>query len=305
MTDYYKVLGIEKNADVAAIKKAYKKLAVKWHPDKAPADKKKEHEEKFKDIAHAYGILSDDEKRKLYDQYGEDGVNGNVPTGKKFPGGNGTTFHFSSSGGGIDPRDLFAQMFGSDNPFGDNDQSGGHPFASMHGNPGVRFQQRSHGPPVTRQKVKGKQIDYALKITLENAFTGLKKTLQMPDKNNNKRQVEINIPRSVVSGQPFVMPNCVYAGNDSLPSDLKVCVEINPHSIFTRDGYNLNMKINVMYDEVVDGIYRELSMIDNTRQVVNIKKIKNSDYVHTITGMGLYKPNGSRGDVFVHFNVKF
>jgi len=163
--DYYKVLGVSKDADTTAIKKKYRQLALKWHPDKAPADKKKEYEEKFKDIAHAYGILSDSEKRKQYDQFGEDGINGNMPTSQGFSGGNGSSFHFSSSGG-IDPRELFAQMFGSDNPFGNNSQQGGHSFSSMNGNPGARFQQRSHGAPVARKKPKGEQIDYKLTITL-------------------------------------------------------------------------------------------------------------------------------------------
>jgi DnaJ family protein B protein 4 len=299
--DYYKVLGVSKDADTSVIKKKYRQLALKWHPDKAPADKKKEYEEEFKDIANAYGILSDSEKRKQYDQFGEDG---NMPTRQGFSGGKGTSFHFSSSRG-TDPRELFTQMFGSDNPFRENSQTGGHPFASMNSNHGSRFQQQSRGPPVTRKKTKGKKIDYKLTITLENAFTGLTKTLKISDKDNLSKNIEIKIPQGVENNKSFIIPNCIYAGGEYLPSDLNVIIEIKPHGIFTRDDCDLHMKINVMYDEVVEGIYRELTMIDNSKQVVNIKKIKESNHVHKINGMGLHKQNGDRGDVCIHFNVKF
>ncbi|CAG2173308.1 unnamed protein product, partial [Oppiella nova] len=115
--DYYSILGISKNATVDDIKKAYRKLALKYHPDK---NKAPEAEEKFKLIAEAYEVLSDKKKRDIYDQYGEEGLNaggggGGGPGGHGFHGGNGGQ-HFSYTFHG-DPRATFAAFFGTDNPF--------------------------------------------------------------------------------------------------------------------------------------------------------------------------------------------
>lgn len=101
---YYEILGVEKNASEAEIKKAYRKLALKWHPDKNP-DNKEEAESMFKTISEAYEVLSDSEKRKIYDIYGKDGLTG--AGGMGGPGFSGfPSFHFSS------PDDIFKEFFG-------------------------------------------------------------------------------------------------------------------------------------------------------------------------------------------------
>ena len=100
--DYYDVLGVDKSADATAIKKAYRKLAMKYHPDKNPGDK--EAEEKFKEINEAYEVLSDETKRRNYDQFGHEGVNG-----QRFGGAGG----FGGQGfGGFD--DIFGDIFGTE-----------------------------------------------------------------------------------------------------------------------------------------------------------------------------------------------
>jgi len=105
--DYYKILGISKNATDAEIKQAYKKMALKYHPDK---NKSPQAEEKFKEIAEAYEVLTDKEKRKMYDMCGDEGLKSGGGFG--MPGG--TQFQYSYTG---DPRATFAQFFGSSNPF--------------------------------------------------------------------------------------------------------------------------------------------------------------------------------------------
>lgn len=104
--DYYKILDLPKNATEDEIKKAYKKMALKYHPDK---NKSPGAEEKFKEIAEAYEVLSDPNKRRAYDMGGEEALGGNFSGGP----GNGT-FHYTYSG---DPRATFAQFFGNSNPF--------------------------------------------------------------------------------------------------------------------------------------------------------------------------------------------
>lgn len=108
MTDYYTILEVDKNASESDIKKAYRKLALKWHPDKNP-DNKAVAEEKFKNISEAYEVLSDKDKRSVYDKYGKDGLTGDMPrSGGSFHGMHNHTFHFSS------PDDIFRNFFGGD-----------------------------------------------------------------------------------------------------------------------------------------------------------------------------------------------
>ncbi|XP_026218891.1 dnaJ homolog subfamily B member 6b isoform X2 [Anabas testudineus] len=109
MVDYYQILGVQKNAAQDDIKKAYRKLALKWHPDKNP-DNKEEAERKFKELSEAYEVLSDEEKRNIYDRYGKEGLSGG--------GGGGHYDHF----GGFafrNPEDVFREFFGGRDPFAD------------------------------------------------------------------------------------------------------------------------------------------------------------------------------------------
>ena len=107
LKDYYKILGISKIASDDEIKKAYRKLALKYHPDK---NRSAGAEEKFKEIAEAYEVLSDAKKREVYDKFGEEGLKGGAGTAGG--GGGGTTYTFHG-----DPKATFAQFFGSASPF--------------------------------------------------------------------------------------------------------------------------------------------------------------------------------------------
>nr|XP_046227412.1 dnaJ homolog subfamily B member 6b isoform X2 [Scatophagus argus] len=114
MVEYYQILGVQKNATPEDIKKAYRKLALKWHPDKNP-DNKEEAERRFKELSEAYEVLSDENKRSIYDRYGKEGLSGG--------GGGGGGGHFDHFGGGgftfRNPEDVFREFFGGRDPFGD------------------------------------------------------------------------------------------------------------------------------------------------------------------------------------------
>src|SRR5476649_2280466 len=101
--DYYELLGVEKTVDAEALKKAYRKKAVQYHPDKNPGNK--EAEEMFKKISHAYEVLSDAEKRAAYDRYGPAAFDGSAGSGPRGPGG------FAGGGGFHDPFDIFREVF--------------------------------------------------------------------------------------------------------------------------------------------------------------------------------------------------
>ncbi len=144
--DYYEVLGVPRSASAEEIKKAYRKLAVKYHPDKNPGDKSAE--EKFKAISEAYEVLKDDKKKAMYDQYGHTAFEG---------GAGGASYH---SGGFQDPFDLFREVFGG--------SRGGSVFDSFFGG-GSSGYGRDH---------RGSDLRYDLEITLEEAFSGVTKTVE-------------------------------------------------------------------------------------------------------------------------------
>ncbi|XP_030630185.1 dnaJ homolog subfamily B member 6a isoform X2 [Chanos chanos] len=127
MAEYYQILGVQKNATQDDIKKAYRKLALRWHPDKNP-DNKEEAERKFKEISEAYEVLSDANKRHVYDRYGKEGLTGGG-------GGGGGSYHNGDQfGGGFtfrNPEDVFREFFGGRDPFADF--FGGDPFDDFFG----------------------------------------------------------------------------------------------------------------------------------------------------------------------------
>jgi len=210
--DYYSILGVDRSANEDEIKKAYRKLAIKWHPDKNPNNKELS-EKKFKEVSEAYEVLSDPEKRKIYDQFGEEGLKG-VPPGAE-PGGAGgagpqfTTFHFGTGrpSGGFrpsPPEDLFRQFFGATgglggfNIFENMMDEGG--FGAGFGGPnfggagGAPFRTSSRGPtgmpgfgeggfPSSGRgrtsPVKQSPIEKRFACTLEELYTGATKRMKI------------------------------------------------------------------------------------------------------------------------------
>lgn len=153
--DYYEILGVGKTADVAEIKKAYRSLALKFHPDRVPETEKKEAEEKFKEISEAYGVLSDPQKRQMYDQYGHSGIDQRYTAEDIFKGADFSSIFGDSS----DLGDILGNLFG-DAVFG-----GG---------------RGAHRPR------RGRDIQYEVEISLEEAFSGIKKKIKVPRHENCK-----------------------------------------------------------------------------------------------------------------------
>ena len=131
--DFYKILGVTRSSTEQEIKKAYKKLALKWHPDRVEPAKKDEAQAKFQEIGEAFDVLTDPEKKRIYDQVGEDGLKmggggggSSEDGGMSGAGGSGRTFHFRPGGGGFrGADDIFREMFGTGDPFAaDSDGSG-------------------------------------------------------------------------------------------------------------------------------------------------------------------------------------
>ena len=147
--DYYEILGIKKDAAVADIKKAYRQLAMRHHPDRVGESEKKQAEEKFKEISEAYGVLSDAQKRQTYDQYGHSGIDQNYTSDDIFRGAD-----FSSVFGDGSLDDVLGQFFGG-----------------SFGGGGKRQQRRA---------ARGRDIQYEAELTLEEVFKGARKMIKVP-----------------------------------------------------------------------------------------------------------------------------
>lgn len=229
--DYYNVLGLSKGASEEQIKKAYRKLAMKYHPDNAKRknldDKQvKEYEEKFKEIGEAYAILSDPEKRSAYDRFGHAAFQ----AGGHGPGNfGGVKFDF----GGFDAFDIFSQFFGGGNPFGSSGSSrssrGGNPFGGASGNPFAGF---SQGPTNQPQPTRGEDITIPLKIPADEAKAGVTKTITMSVTKNGRKEKEslkLKVPSNVKEGQKLRLKDKGKPGKyGGKPGDLFVQVKITP-----------------------------------------------------------------------------
>ena len=254
--DYYEVLGVSRDADDKKLKSAYRKLAKKFHPDMNPGDK--EAEKKFKEVGEAYAVLSDPEKRKLYDAYGfaafEEGGGQGYGSGNPFggpfagrgsasggPGGSSyRSFHFD----GKDAEDLFNSMFGD--VFGAGYRSAG---ASAFG--GSRFGGADlFGQAKARQEAK-RDLDLrtSLTISFREAALGSRQTLRLtsPDKPGTVTTLEVTIPSGIDEGKSIRLRGKGRRASDGRKGDLLIEIHIEPDSLFTRKGLDLYTSVRIPF----------------------------------------------------------
>ncbi len=300
--DYYSILGVPKNADEKAIKKAYRKLARKYHPDVNPGDKAAE--QRFKEINEAYQVLSDPEKRKMYDRFGpdweqyekagvgpEDFARGFRPGGPGAPGGYTRTVTpeefeqmFGGGMGGVGAggfEDIFESLFGG--------RAG--PGAGGRG-----FRERT---PLRR---RGQDITVPVEITLEEAFHGTNRTLQMDD----GRRIQVRIPRGVKTGSRVRVSGEGAPGvGGGKPGDLYLEIRVKPHPRFQREGDNLRVKAPVdLYTAVLGG---EVQVPTLERPVaLKIPPGTQNGKVFRLRGLGMphMKNPDKRGDLYAVVDVK-
>ncbi len=270
--DYYQVLGIDKTADAETIKKAYRKLARKHHPDLNPNDK--EAHKKFQQINEANEVLSDPDKRKKYDQYGKDWQQAEqFENARQQSGGNYRSY--TDSGGDFGGDDDFSSF-----------------FSSMFGEQGGRSRQT---------KFKGQDYNAELRLSLRDAFTTHQQTLTVNGKN-----VRITIPAGVENGQVIKLKGYGAPGSNGGPAgDLYITFIINNEPTMKRSGNDLYMNTDIdLYAAVLGGE----STIDTLSGKIKLKinaGTQNGTQVR-VKGKGfpLYKKEGQFGDLYVVFNVK-
>jgi curved DNA-binding protein len=233
--DYYKILGVDKSATPDQIKKAYRKLAVKYHPDKNEGDKAAE--EKFKEINEAYEVLSDETKRKKYDQFGENWKNYEQHGGRaedfdwsQFGGGGGRrgSQQYSYQGQGMDDAgdfsDFFEQLFGS--------------------NFGSRRQQQQQRPG------RGRDIQATMEVSMEDAYSGATKQVEV-----NGSRLNIKLKPGLYEGQIIRLKGKGTPGRKGgEPGDLLITIQLAPHPQFELKGLDIYTDLSVpLYTAVLGG----------------------------------------------------
>lgn len=297
--NYYKVLGVERNATPQQIKKAYRKLAMKWHPDRN-TENKKEAESMFKEIGEAYSVLSDAKKKKVYDMHGEDGVTSH------FGPHSGSHFTFNAA------NDIFKQFFGAQNPllndmFNDDSFNMGNFGGGQFG--GFNF---------SAQPQKGKTVEHRLYLSLEELYNGTTKSMKVSRKrlNSDRRTtseqskiLKINVKRGWKAGTKITFENEGDEIPNITPADIQFIVAEKPHTCFVREGNDLIFKQEVTLKQALLGAYIiKLKTLDKRDLQIPINRIVSPGYVHCVKneGMPISKSNGtSKGDLLIHFKISF
>uniref|UniRef100_A0A7S0SR92 J domain-containing protein n=1 Tax=Chromulina nebulosa TaxID=96789 RepID=A0A7S0SR92_9STRA len=321
--DYYKVLNVNKNASVDEIKKSYKKLALKWHPDRVTPDKKDEAQAKFQEISQAFEVLSDPEKRKVYDQVGEEGLNGGIPTGADGASFNfsgmpqGATFHFSHSSA----DDIFRNFFGTSDPFAAAGESGGFggssgfggmPFMASMGGGGMPRGFTNIRPTQSQALTKAPPVNHTLYVTLEDIYTGVLKRMRITkkilDASGVSTQVtvdkEIQVKPGWKDGTKITFER---EGDESpgiIPADIIFTLQTKPHDRFERDGDDLIHKCSVSLYEAFSGVRKTIQTLDSRQLVIEARSVC-SDTVKLYPNEGM--PNTKkqiRGNLKVKFDIK-
>jgi len=331
--DYYEVLGVSKSADEKEIKKAYRKVAMKYHPDRNPDNK--EAEEKFKEAAEAYEILSDADKKARYDRYGHAGVSGNAGGG------------FGGGRGGMTMDDIFSQ-------FGDIFGEGGSPFESFFG--GGRSQSRARGQ-------KGSNLRIKVALSLEEIGTGVKKKIKVnklvqaegvkyttcsycsgsgyvrqvkstflgqmqttsacptcggagqqiserpkgADADGLKRQeeiIELEIPAGVEHGMQLSMRGKGNAGKSGGPAgDLLINIEEKTHDHFSRDAKNIVYDLFLNFADAALGISTEVPTLEG-KVKIKIPAGTQAGKIFRLRGKGLPSVQSyGNGDQLINVNI--
>lgn len=294
--DYYSILGVDRKADTQKIKKAYRKLARKYHPDVNSKDEKAN--EKFLEINEAHEVLSDPEKRKQYDQFGSDWQQHQRTGGR--PEDFNWQQHQSAAGGGqtyhsFDPKD-FEELFGAkggssdffENLFGGAGQQTG----SAGG--GRQFYQ---GP----QSRQGRDLDHGVQITLREAFHGTKRVLEWED----GRKIDARIPPGVKTGSRVRLSGQGNPGiGDGQPGDLYLTITVLPDDRLQRDNDDLRTTVEVDLFTMLLGGKLSVSGVDRAVKL-DIPPETRNGRVFRLKGLGMpkLKDHKKYGDLYVTAEV--
>lgn len=324
--DYYQTLGVQKGANEDEVKKAYRKMALKYHPDK---NKSPNAEEKFKEIAEAYEVLSDPQKREVYDKYGEEGLKGARPGA---PGPEGGNFTYSYHG---NPHETFRMFFGDENPFanffsfGGGGPTGGHrifEFGGGHGNdmdidndPFASFAGMGSGGYPDRSNAHKRQdpaVVYDLQVSLEEILKGVTKKMKItrkvlnPDCRTTRSEdkvLSVDVRPGWKAGTKVTFPRESDQSANNIPADVVFVIKDKPHPVFKRDGSDIKYKVKIGLREALVGTTLNIPVLNGKAVALKLTDVIKPNTTRRIQGEGLPFPKqpNKRGDLIVEFDIQF
>lgn len=287
--DYYEVLGVDKKASQDEIKKAYRKLAKKYHPDAHPGDKAAE--DRFKEANEAYEVLGDEKKRKKYDQFGAEWQfqNGADFDPSKYGFGNGVRYEYRQGGSGF--SDFFNMFFG-----------GGNPFDSFAGT-NLFGQKNAKGSRFTRsRRMRGDDSEAILEITPAEGFSGVEKRIGLRTSAGEKT-ISLKIPAGIKPGEKIKLAGQGGQGiNGGENGDLYLQVEFRRDSGFQLSGLDLESQIALYPWEAALSSEVSFQTLDG-KISVKIPSGIQSDSRIRVAGKGYKDRTGARGDLFLRVRI--
>jgi len=280
--DYYKILGVQKNASEDEIKKAYRKLAMKYHPDHTKGDK--DAEEKFKKISEAYAVLSDKEKRKEYDTFGSEGFRQRFSQEDIFRGFDfGDIFKEFGFGGGD-----FSQFGG-----------GGRRFSFGTGSPFNNSGAQHHG------QAKGSDLVYELPLTLREVAAGTSKIITFQHQGRSEN-LTVKIPKGLIAGKKLRLAG---KGNPSPyggpAGNLYIKSKVLNDPVFSSDEYDLFLNRELKLSEAILGTTVSVPTIDDKQLSLKIPPGTKPGTKLRLSGHGLANmKDNKKGDLYVRVQIK-
>jgi curved DNA-binding protein len=277
--DYYSILGVAKGATEEEVKKAYRKLAVKYHPDKNAGNK--EAEEKFKEVNEAYEVISDPEKRKKYDRYGANWNQFNgagQQGGHQYNGGGGQSYQYEG-----DPGEFFGQ---------------GGDFSDLFGE---FFSQQGAGGARGKRPRKGQDYRSEMTIGLEEAFSGASRIVTV-----NDQKIRISLKPGSYEGLTIRLAGKGAAGaNGAAAGDLYINIHVMPHALYRREGDHIRQTVPVDLFTAVLGGEKEVNTLSGQLKIKIPAGTQNGKTLRIKgKGMPVYDKPGQTGDLLLEIQVQ-
>jgi curved DNA-binding protein len=271
--NYYEILGVDKTASEADLKKAYRKLAMQYHPDRNQGDKAAE--EKFKEINEAYAVLSDPQKKRQYDTVGD------------------TRFHQQYSSDDIFRNTDFASIF-EEMGLGGR----GSFFSSFFGGGGFGGARGAGAGYGYAGPQKGQDVEYPLTIGFLEAYNGTERRVKFSLSDGTEREMTVRIPKGVKAGSRLRISGRGAPSRGGGPAgDLFIIVQVAEHPDFKRVEDNLEVVLTLKISEALLGTSKDVNTPEGLRKVKIPAGVKAGTKIR-LKGLGFADPNGQRGDLF-------